>query len=72
MTNKRIIVRYKTKEVIGVASTQDTAHTLAETISYIDNGNSTYGLFGIQLIDHTELCNTEEGRLAWNSFIRGI
>ena len=66
---KRIIYNHKTKQVIAVASTSDTAHTLAETVSYIDNRNSIYGLYGIIIVSFAELCSTEDGRQAWESFI---
>jgi hypothetical protein len=69
---KRIIYNTRTKQVIAVASTSDTAHSLAETVSYIDNRNAIYGLYGIMIYNHAELCSTEEGRNAWNSFIANV
>jgi hypothetical protein len=66
---KRIIYNTKSNQVIAIASTTDTAHSIAECVSYIDNGNAIYGLYGIRIVNHAELCSTEEGRQAWNSFI---
>jgi hypothetical protein len=69
---KRIIYNHRTNQIIAVASTSDTAHTIAETISYVDNKNAIYGLYGISIVSHSELCSTEEGRQAWNSFISNV
>ena len=69
---KRIIYNNRTNQVVAVASTSDTAHTLAETISYINNGNAIYGLFGISIISHAEICSSEDGRTAWEFFITKI
>jgi hypothetical protein len=66
---KRIIYNTKTNEVLALAATNELAHSMAETISYITNGNAIYGLYGIRLVVHSELCSTEEGRQAWNTFI---
>lgn len=66
---KRIIYNHKTNEVLSIAQTQELAHTLAETLSYIANGNALYGLFGIRLVDLSELRSTEDGRQAWEAMI---
>lgn len=69
---KRIIYNFKTNEVLAIAQTQEMAHLLAETLSYLSNGNAIYGLFGIRLVDHCELCSTEQGRQAWEPMISRI
>lgn len=48
MTN--IIYDEKNERVLAIAESEEMANYLAECICYIRNGNSIYGLFGIQVV----------------------
>ena len=63
---KRIIYDTKNDQVIATCQSQELAHQMAETFSYIRNGNAIYGLFGIRLVDITEISSS-----AWNLFTEG-
>ena len=64
---KRIIFDTKNDVVIATCESQELAHQMAETISYIRNGNAIYGLYGIRLVDFSEVTSA-----AWNKFMSGI
>jgi hypothetical protein len=69
---KRIIYDTKANEVIAIAQTQEMAHVIAESYSYVRNVNAAYGLYGCRLVDFAELCSTENGREAWGKFQKNL
>lgn len=50
-----IIFDTKTNSIIAICKDHETAHLLAESYSYVVNGNSWYGLFGIQLVSDDQV-----------------
>lgn len=71
-TEAKILWDKNSKEILSIASCQNNAHNIGETLSYLKNKNATYGLFGMELTSHKELCKTTEGRLAWSKFFESL
>jgi hypothetical protein len=73
-TMQRYIVQFnknfQPEAVLAITANNDTAHTVAEALSYSRNGNAIYGLFKIRIMSRQELLDTNSGQFILDLFFR--